>query len=154
MVFDMLTTQLPLSPTATSRVNGIHIPYPPLVVFQTANFWVVLLHWVLPTLLLPSLVGIFVSFRPATSSSKLPFDVLSASIVRLAAQLAYPYPKVPVRGADVLGYDLRVLSAGICLAFAFAEAIARAPASVHLEEKQVMDTQGRHDLDAASLTND
>ena len=85
-------------------------------------------HWVVPTFFLPLLVGTIVSFRPAPTSSSATFDPLTASIVRLAAQLAYPYPTLGVKGMDILGPKVRVLNAGVGLAFAFAEAIARAPA--------------------------
>jgi hypothetical protein len=60
-------------------------------------------------------------------------DPLTASIVRLAAHVIYPYgsiqtgrSKYPV---DVIGYEWRVLSAGLAVAFAFAEAISEAPNS-------------------------
>jgi hypothetical protein len=65
----------------------------------------------------------------------MPFDALTASIVRLAAQVAYPYSTLGVKGADVLGSRARYLSAGVGLALAFAEAIAKAPASYREREK-------------------
>jgi hypothetical protein len=58
------------------------------------------------------------------------FDPLTASIIRLAAQIAYPYTRLDqttVKGIDVLGPGVRVLNAGVGVAFAFAEAIAGAP---------------------------
>ena len=60
----------------------------------------------------------------------MPFDPLTASIVRLAAQIAYPYTRLnesTVKGIDVLGPGVRVLNAGVGVAFAFAEAIEGAP---------------------------
>lgn len=105
-------------------------------------FWLVLLHWFIPTLLVPAIVGNLISFTPGAnapqtsvdtspSSQTLPFDPLTASIVRLATEIAYPYTLVEMRsdvlGLDVLGFRWRVLHASIGLAFAFAEAIAGAP---------------------------
>ncbi|KAF9489877.1 hypothetical protein BDN71DRAFT_1455387 [Pleurotus eryngii] len=81
--------------------------------------FLILLHWVLPTLIIPSLVGAFVSFArpyPRLASSprsltsnvdvdKYPpllthiaaaYDPLTASIARLACHIAWPYrPLVP-----------------------------------------------------------
>ncbi|CAA7261927.1 unnamed protein product [Cyclocybe aegerita] len=137
--------QVPISPR---RDAGPSFPlhYPPLSVFQTSAFWLVLLHWALPTLIIPSFVGRMISFNPlnnAPAPSKAdiktsspaapiaPFDPLTASIIRLAAQVAYPYASiatsVDIVGLDVLGSHWRVLSASVGLAFAFAEAIAGAP---------------------------
>jgi hypothetical protein len=60
-----------------------------------------------------------------------PFDPLTASIIRLAAQVGYPYPHLeqgqPDLGLDVLGFRWRVLISAVGLAFSFAEAIASAP---------------------------
>ena len=71
------------------------------------------------------------SVDASPSSHILPFDPLTASIVRLATEIAYPYTLVETRnevlGLDVLGFRWRVLHASIGLAFAFAEAIAGAP---------------------------
>jgi len=109
-------------------------------VFYSSAFWTVLLHWAIPTLIFPTLVGCIVSFNPKNipapantpnSSPATPFDPLTSSIVRLAAQSAYPYDKIAshsnIVGLDVLGHKWRVLSASVGLAFAFAEAIAGAP---------------------------
>jgi hypothetical protein len=59
---------------------------------------------------------------------------LTASIVRLAAQAAYPYStlfpsKAKERAIDVMGSNARLVAAGVGVAFAFAEAIAGAPAA-------------------------
>ena len=96
-----------------------------------------LLHWAVPTLIIPAFVGSVISFNPANTPSPAetpsatPFDPLTASIIRLAAQVGYPYTLIASRtdlvGLDVLGSNWRVLSASVGLAFAFAEAIARAP---------------------------
>jgi hypothetical protein len=55
----------------------------------------------------------------------IPFDTLTASIIRLAAQIAYPLADV-----DILGFRFRVLIAAVGLAFAFAEAISVTPALI------------------------
>jgi hypothetical protein len=104
--------------------------YPPIATFQTFAFWALLLHWALPTLLIPALFGTLISFSQPSSPTNIPFDPLTASIVRLAAQIAYPYTRLnesTVKGIDVLGPGVRVLDAGVGVAFAFAEAIAGAP---------------------------
>ncbi|KAH9477029.1 hypothetical protein JR316_0010945 [Psilocybe cubensis] len=126
--------------------------YPPLSVFQTSAFWLVLLHWALPTLIVPTLAGYIISFNPTTSPSPsrssspshlslspnnkptppaLPLDPLTAGIIRVALQTAYPYPTIAARagvvGLDVLGKQWRLVSASVGLAFAFSEAIAGAP---------------------------
>lgn len=88
--------------------------------------------------MIPAVVGNLISFNPisrqacpAPSQPLAPFDPLTASIVRLAAQISYPYAKfdvaLPMHNLDVLGFQLRVLTAGIGLAFAFSEQIAQAP---------------------------
>lgn len=137
-------------------------------VFRSSSFWIVLFHWAIPTLLIPVIFGTLISFtpapppKPASSSdhqrsyyqpgppnlnlkeSRPNFDTLTASIVSLAAQVAYPYglinknvnlimrvgfgPRV-IQGVDVLGLKWRVLAASVGVAFAFAEAIAGAPAA-------------------------
>lgn len=119
------------------------IYYPPLLVFQTSAFWVVLLHWALPSLVIPAFIGRLISFNPAFSPTNAyswasapiaPLDPLTASIVRLAAQIGYPYPSIAINsgiiGLDVLGSNWRVLSASVGLAFAFAETISAAPQKV------------------------
>lgn len=66
-----------------------------------------------------------------------PFDPLTASIARLAAEVAYTYPKYgpfslmsnaspTIESVDVLGSRWRIISASVGLAFAFAEAISGA----------------------------
>lgn len=59
------------------------------------------------------------------------FDPLTASITRLAAQIAYPFCSLDLRsgicGLDVIGFKLRVWYASLALAFAFAETISGAP---------------------------
>jgi hypothetical protein len=113
-----------------------------LSIVQTVAFWQVILHWAVPTLIIPAFVGSVISFNPANSPSPaetpsatltVPFDPLTACIIRLAAQVGYPYNLIASRtelvGLDVLGPNWRVLSASVGLAFAFAEAIAGAPQS-------------------------
>ena len=82
-------------------------------------------------------MGHVVSFSPAHQSAPAgtpliaTFDPLTASIIRLAAQVGYPYPYLergqPDQGLDVLGFRWRVLISSVGLAFSFAEAIASAP---------------------------
>lgn len=59
------------------------------------------------------------------------FDPLTASITRLAAQIAYPFCSLDLQsgicGLDVIGFKLRVWYASLALAFAFAETISGAP---------------------------
>ncbi|KAF8196671.1 hypothetical protein K438DRAFT_1967687 [Mycena galopus ATCC 62051] len=116
------------------------IPYPPTYTLTYPGFLPTLTHWFVPTLLLPALVGTIISFSPATPtptpSRAVPFDPLTASIIRLALQFAYnpataptPGPGAgPVYAQDPLGVRLRVLNASVGLAFSFAEAIKGAPA--------------------------
>lgn len=131
--------QVPLSPRNQAGPL-FSVPYPPWSIFQTAAFWQVILHWAIPTLIIPAFVGSVISFNPANTPSPAetpsaspiaPFDPLTASIIRLAAQVGYPYAfmasRTEVVGLDVLGSNWRVLSASVGVAFAFAEAIAGAP---------------------------
>ena len=109
----------------------LSVPYPPWSILQSAAFWQVVLHWAVPTLIIPAFVGSVISFNPANTQSPASFDPLTASIIRLAAQVGYPYAFITSRtqlaSLDVLGSNWRVLSASVGLAFAFAEAIAGAP---------------------------
>ena len=109
--------------------------------------WNVLLHWFIPTLLVPSIVGTLVSFSPAKSEGNtMEFDPLTASIVRLAAQAVYPYERFPLQSTqgllkgvvsdvDVLGLRWRLVAASMGVAFAFAEAIGSAPKLIVQEMK-------------------
>lgn len=135
-----------------SKEYSVALPYPPLAAFQQKAFWKTLGHWSLPTLFIPALFGTLISFRPTPQSSlpsphipNLPFDALTASIIRLAAQIAYPFATVEkdVQGADVLGWRWRVLGAGVGVAFAFAEAISRGfvPETVVVEVEEGDSTQ-------------
>lgn len=132
--------KIPLTPKGD--LLSLPIFYPPFEIFRTRAFWLVLLHWFIPTLLVPAVVGNLISFTPGANvpqtsvdalptSQILPFDPLTASIVRLATEVAYPYTLAETRnevlGLDILGFRWRVLHASIGLAFAFAEAIAGAP---------------------------
>lgn len=116
----------------STGVWQLMIPYPPLVTFQSSVFWSVLLHWSIPTLIIPAIFGFVISFHPANASSaRVPhaLDPLTASILRLAAQYGYPYRALDatIEGIDVIGPQWRVLNAAVCAAFAFAEAIFTAP---------------------------
>ncbi|RDB23509.1 hypothetical protein Hypma_009237 [Hypsizygus marmoreus] len=137
------------------------VPYPPMSVFQTYAFWMVLLNWAAPTLVIPAIVGNIISFNPPASQPTsdapypvVPFDPLTASIIRVATQVGYPFAyfeaKTNVQGLDVLGSRWRILTAAVGLAFAFAEAIAGAPQTF---AKTLM-TEQRHDrlLEGASIT--
>jgi len=139
-----LSQQLPLSKRPGDTLT---FHYPPLVVFQTSTFWLVLLHWSLPTLIIPALIGCIITFNPALAPARhhdeafpaAPLDPLTASIIRLAAQLSYPYSsitsKTGIVGLDVLGSNWRILSASVGLAFSFAEAIAGAPLVAFNQER-------------------
>ncbi|THH03150.1 hypothetical protein EW145_g6488 [Phellinidium pouzarii] len=94
-----------------------------------ATAWVTV-HWAIPSLVLPAIFGYFISF--STPAFQLKFDVLTASIVRVAANVAYPFPSMvfialsdEIQSLDVLGVKWRLVSATVTLAFAFAEAIGR-----------------------------
>ncbi|KAF8553616.1 hypothetical protein OG21DRAFT_1207643 [Imleria badia] len=112
------------------------IPYAPLATFHASVFWSVLLHWSIPTLIIPTLLGSVISFHPANATSArvprvLPLDPLTASISRLAAQYGYPYRTLDatIKGLDVVGPQWRILNAAVGVAFAFAEAIFIAPSA-------------------------
>ncbi|KAJ6504826.1 hypothetical protein C8R47DRAFT_1316225 [Mycena vitilis] len=125
--------------TLTLGRTTVALPYPPSYLLSYPGFLPTLAHWFIPTLLLPALLGTVISFSPAVPSvapaRAVPFDPLTASIIRLALQFAYN-PATPPTGPgtgpiyaqDVLGVRLRVLDAAVGLAFAFAEAIKGAPA--------------------------
>ncbi|KAH8108357.1 hypothetical protein DFH11DRAFT_1516986, partial [Phellopilus nigrolimitatus] len=111
-----------------------HFPIPPITVQAEPAIRTTLYAtsaWAIPSVLLPIVVGYLVSFSaPAT----LTFDALSASIARVAGNVAYSFPMMvvaersnEVQSFDVLGIKWRVLSASITLAFAFAEAIGKVP---------------------------
>jgi hypothetical protein len=103
-------------------------------------FWSIIGHWSIPSLFIPALFGTLISFHPARSQWQsqpstrspqtpyAPFDPLTAAIIRLAAQIAYPLAIVQpnIERIDVIGFRWRVLNASVGLAFAFAEAIASA----------------------------
>ncbi|KAF9451312.1 hypothetical protein P691DRAFT_757363 [Macrolepiota fuliginosa MF-IS2] len=138
--FELLYILYTIIPWQTAEVpwGRIQVIYPPPVTFQGPAFWIVLLHWFIPTILAPVVVGNLISFNPARSQRQLAdtketfvFDPLTASIIRLAAHIAYPYSTLNIQpsiyGTDVLGFKLRVLSASLTLAFAFAETISGAP---------------------------
>ncbi|KAF9005258.1 hypothetical protein BDQ17DRAFT_1424386 [Cyathus striatus] len=123
------TYPIPLSPKG-DHVFTLH--YPPFSAFQARGLWLSLFHWVVPTLVIPAVVGNLISFNPSHTSVDsgflAPFDPLTAAITRLAAQVGYPFPDTPdLIGLDVLGFKWRVLTASVGLAFSFAEAIAGAP---------------------------
>ncbi|KAJ3891895.1 hypothetical protein GG344DRAFT_46356 [Lentinula edodes] len=134
------------SPQAWNFIS-ITIPYPPLATFESSMFWIILLHWFIPTVLIPVVAGILISFRPSTHPPRttnvdsertrlaLPFDPLTASIIQLAAQVAYTFPAVHrpfsmsssssplIKSVDILGFKWRVVSASVVVALSFAEAL-------------------------------
>jgi hypothetical protein len=86
----------------------------------------------------PLVIGNLITFNPSLNQRQqedykdvVVFDSLTAAIVQLAAQIAYPYTSLDIRsgvqGLDVLGFKFRVWSASLGLAFAFAETISGAP---------------------------
>jgi len=94
----------------------------------------ILIHWAGPSVIIPAISGSLVSFHPANSptarvSRASFFDPLTASVIRVAAQYAYPYEalKHTTECVDILGPKWRLLDASVAAALAFAEAIAAAP---------------------------
>ncbi|KAG6916540.1 hypothetical protein DXG01_006423 [Tephrocybe rancida] len=137
--------------------------YPPVSTFQTYAFWMVLLHWALPTLILPAIAGSLISFTPKTASQPTtspqapfpttPFDPLTAAIIRVAVQANYPYASLAVQGADVLGWNWRVWNAAVGLLFAFSEKLGgspRATAQIIQTERQ---QQERLQLEAPAIAS-
>ncbi|KAJ3727784.1 hypothetical protein C8R42DRAFT_717225 [Lentinula raphanica] len=168
-------------PSPSWKSLAITIPYPPLAMFQSRMFWTILLHWFIPTVLIPGLAGILISFKPSpskhSSAEVIPsesreitrvvrgraheqveeqeevetppqakntpifdlFDPLTASIVQLAAQIAYTFPTILgsfplvahtgtgplIKSVDVIGWKWRVLLASVGVAFSFAETLTR-----------------------------
>ncbi|KIK54595.1 hypothetical protein GYMLUDRAFT_76934 [Collybiopsis luxurians FD-317 M1] len=168
-------TVVPSSASSQSwNFISVTIPYPPLATFESRMFWTILVHWFIPTVLIPAIAGILISFKPHPTSPQqvtlsesreisrivraeeveerdeeeieaqpekqmlsAPFDPLTASIVQLAAQIAYTFPAYSpfaitsstsptFKSVDILGFRWRVLFASVGVAFAFAEAISRA----------------------------
>ncbi|KAH7911785.1 hypothetical protein BJ138DRAFT_1149773 [Hygrophoropsis aurantiaca] len=123
--------EIPLSPTQNT---GFSVPYPPLAAFHSPTMWAAILNWSIPTLFIPALFGTVISFHPAnmtsaragrpTSPPLVPFDPLTASIIRLAAQFVYPFG---LADTDVIGQSWRVVTAAVTVAFALVEAIFGAP---------------------------
>ncbi|KAL0577177.1 hypothetical protein V5O48_004816 [Marasmius crinis-equi] len=130
----ILTAIIPWQYVSLSQSSSLPIPLPPsLDTLGDLYFWkctsIVVWHWFIPSLLIPAIAGTLISFspRPQSPTTPLPFDPLTASIVRLAAHLAYPYQPGAVCGrADVLGLQARTIAAGVGVAFAFAEVITAA----------------------------
>ncbi|KAJ7355519.1 hypothetical protein DFH08DRAFT_772563 [Mycena albidolilacea] len=143
-VFELLFILYTIIPWQTYDLNigstTFALSYAPGYTYRYPGFIPTLTHWFIPTLLLPALVGTLISFSPATPTATptraIPFDPLTASIVRLALQFAYNPASPPAPGSgvsptyaqDPLGPQLRVLTAAVGLAFSFAEAIKGAPA--------------------------
>ncbi|KAI5990459.1 hypothetical protein EDD15DRAFT_2280364 [Pisolithus albus] len=114
------------------------IPWKTLELLPPQNalptFWTILIHWAIPTIIIPAFFGSLVSFNPVNSPTArapraLYFDALTASVIRVAVHYAYPYDalKSQVECVDILGARWRLLEASVVAAFAFAEAIAVAP---------------------------
>ncbi|KIM56254.1 hypothetical protein SCLCIDRAFT_133118 [Scleroderma citrinum Foug A] len=132
IVIPWKTIEVILFPVASNL--GFSIYYPPLATFASPTFWMILIHWAGPSIIIPAIFGSLVSFHPAISSTaRAPrasfFDPLTASVIRVAAQYAYPYDalKHTTECIDILGPKWRLLDASVAAALAFAEAIAAAP---------------------------
>ncbi|KIK92237.1 hypothetical protein PAXRUDRAFT_147764 [Paxillus rubicundulus Ve08.2h10] len=130
------SVEFPSSRPAYSGNFYVSIPYLPLTTFQSWAFWGVLAHWSIPALVIPAVLGSVVSFHPANATSAriprvLPLDPLTASIMRLAAQYAYPYETLnaTLHGVDVIGPRWRILNSAVGVALAFTEAIFTAPSA-------------------------
>ncbi|KAI6118104.1 hypothetical protein F5141DRAFT_1096164, partial [Pisolithus sp. B1] len=95
---------------------------------SSPTLWTILVHWAIPTIIVPALVGSLISFNPRAPRS-LYFDALTASVTRVAVHYIYPYDalKSQVECVDILGSRWRLLEASVLAALAFAEAIALAP---------------------------
>lgn len=112
----------------------LSIHYAPLATLGSPTFWTILIHWAIPTIIIPALFGSLVSFNPVNSPTAraprpLYFDALTASVIRVAVHYVYPYDalKSQVECVDILGARWRLLEASVVAALAFAEAIAVAP---------------------------
>ena len=75
--------------------------------------------------MVPCFMGALISFQQTVPSSNLSFDPLTATIVRLAAQFIPPTYKFGGPHVDTLGHNMRAISAGLGVAFAFAEAVTK-----------------------------
>ncbi|KAI6161559.1 hypothetical protein EDD17DRAFT_1586820 [Pisolithus thermaeus] len=112
----------------------VSIRYAPLATVASPTLWTILVHWAIPTIIVPALVGSLISFNPVNSPTaraprSLYFDALTASVTRVAVHYIYPYDalKSQVECVDILGSRWRLLEASVLAALAFAEAIALAP---------------------------
>ncbi|KIY53363.1 hypothetical protein FISHEDRAFT_68969 [Fistulina hepatica ATCC 64428] len=106
------------------------------------TFWEhspILGHWILTSVIIPIFFGTIMSFNPLSRSSSkdnLSLDAVTASIVRLALQVGYPFPTYVAspgtfaRTSDVIGKDMRILSASVVVAFAFADSIVSATQAI------------------------
>ncbi|KAG2152777.1 hypothetical protein DEU56DRAFT_727596 [Suillus clintonianus] len=136
--WQIVKVSFPLAPSLSGSRSQFYlaIPYPPARTFLQPSFWTVLFHWSIPTILVPLIFGLLVSFHPANSTSAripqvLALDPLSASIARLAAHVVYPFHtlEASLQGVDVIGQRWRLLTASVVVAFAFADAIFSAPSA-------------------------
>jgi hypothetical protein len=93
----------------------LYIGYPPLSYLRTADLWVTIFFWSLPTLIIPQSLGMLISF----TEPRREVNPLSAAIVRVACACAGSW----TLDDNVLSTRWRVLSASMTLAFAFAEAV-------------------------------
>ncbi|KAI6120273.1 hypothetical protein EDD16DRAFT_1788188 [Pisolithus croceorrhizus] len=130
------TFEVSLLPPQSIWGHSFHlsIRYAPLAILASPTFWTILIHWAIPTIIVPALVGSLVSFNPVNSPTTraprpLYFDALTASVTRVAVHYIYPYDalKSQVECVDILGSRWRLLEASVLAALAFAEAIALAP---------------------------
>ena len=108
-------------------------------------------HWAIPSVILPLILGYLISFVPGSASNR-SFDPLTASIVRVAANIAYKFPLVrltditgqsspdSLHELDILGARWRVLNASVTLAFALSEVIRGGASQSPPEESVTSDT--------------
>ncbi|KAG8931982.1 hypothetical protein FRC01_000506 [Tulasnella sp. 417] len=127
------------APLVSTRI--MHVPYPPSWFLQTLWPYTTVLLWLIPTVILPQLIGTLVSFRPATHGAVKgdgeatevrqaggEADPLTAAIIRVACVFAGDW------GLDwkTIGINKkwRVLGSAVAAAFALAEAVGERKAAL------------------------
>lgn len=127
------------APLVSTRI--LHVPYPPGWFLQTLWPYTTLLLWLIPTVILPQLIGTLVSFRPATHGAVKRDG--EATEVRQAGGEADPLTAAIIRVACVFAGDWgldwstvginkkwRVLGSSVAAAFALAEAVGERKAAL------------------------
>ncbi|KAG9019435.1 hypothetical protein FRB90_002258 [Tulasnella sp. 427] len=127
------------APLVSTRI--LHVPYPPGWFLQTLWPYTTVLLWLIPTVILPQLVGTLVSFRPATRGAVKgdgeateirqaggEADPLTAAIIRVACVFAGDWGL----NWSTIGIDKkwRVLGSSVAAAFALAEAVGERKAAL------------------------